>query len=73
MCCNALVFQTYRKKKQSKLEKMRVYRSVSYGGKNEEIGFDIGKIEFNEDEFEDLFLKNQEPKQILKYKKKMDK
>ena len=49
---------------------MRMYRSVSYGGRNVEIGFDIGKIDFNEDECEDLFLKTQEKKQILKPKKK---
>ena len=48
-----------------------MYRSVSYGGKNEEIGFDIGKIDFTEDEFEDLFLKNEKPKQILKTKRKI--
>ena len=50
---------------------MRVYRSVSYGGKNEEIGFDIGKIDFTEDEFENLFLENEKPKQILKTKRKI--
>ena len=43
-----------------------MYRSVSYGGKNEEIGFDLGKIDFTEDEFENLFLKNEKPTQILK-------
>ena len=47
-----------------------MYRSVSYGGKNEEIGFDIGKIDFNEDEFEDLFLRDEQPSQILKPKNK---
>ena len=43
-----------------------MYRSVSHGGKNEEIGFDLGKIDFTEDEFENLFLKNEKPTQILK-------
>ena len=52
------------------MEQMRMYRSVSYGGKNEEIGFDIGKIDFNEDEFEDLFLRDEKSKEILKTKNK---
>ena len=65
-CVDFPNFQTYREKKENKLKRMRMYRSVSHGGKNEEIGFDLGKIDFTEDEFENLFLKDEKPNNILK-------
>lgn len=39
-----------------------MYRSISHGGKNEEIMFDIGKIDFDEEELVDFFANQEEPK-----------
>ena len=40
---------------------MRMYRSISHGGKNEEIMFDIGKIDFDEEELVDFFANQEGP------------
>ena len=38
-----------------------MYRSISHGGKNEEIMFDMGKIDFDEEELVDFFANREEP------------
>ena len=38
-----------------------MYRSISHGGKNEEIMFDMGKIDFDEEELVEFFANKEEP------------